>query len=207
MITKDKIRRRFNNGINRFLSYNFGLSLYKSFPRHSTNHALQYFDQDRPLTVIEIGTQDGQNALSILKTLNIKKIYLIDPYEEYDEYSKLEEHQTQGRLSKVEKIAKHKLSKYDHKIVWIKKHSEDAIKDIKEKVDFIYIDGNHDFDYVMKDLEKYYPFLKEDGIIAGHDIISFGGVAEAVIKFAVKTGLQPILTVTDFIFIKERLLK
>jgi predicted O-methyltransferase YrrM len=41
-----------------------------------------------------------------------------------------------------------------------------------ESIDFIYIDGNHQYEFVKKDLINYVPKIKEGGIIAGHD---YGG--------------------------------
>jgi hypothetical protein len=54
--------------------------------------------------------------------------------------------------------------------------------------DFIYIDGNHSYEFVLKDLRHYYPFMKNESYIAGDD---FGwtdkyckkGPAEAVKDF------------------------
>jgi predicted O-methyltransferase YrrM len=38
------------------------------------------------------------------------------------------------------------------------------------ELDFIFIDGNHMYDYVKKDFEMYSPLVKKGGIIALHDI-------------------------------------
>ena len=35
--------------------------------------------------------------------------------------------------------------------------------------DFIYIDANHEYDEVKKDIELYLPKLASNGIIGGHD--------------------------------------
>ena len=48
--------------------------------------------------------------------------------------------------------------------------SEDAVDDIPEKLDFVYIDGNHAYEYVKKDIGLYYPKLKKGGVIGGHDV-------------------------------------
>jgi predicted O-methyltransferase YrrM len=40
---------------------------------------------------------------------------------------------------------------------------------INEQYDAIFIDGNHSYEYVKKDLENYYPKVKKGGIIALHD--------------------------------------
>lgn len=49
-------------------------------------------------------------------------------------------------------------------------------------LDFVYIDGNHAFDYVMRDLLDWAPRVRSGGIVAGHDYYHFrnAGVVEAV---------------------------
>ena len=67
--------------------------------------------------------------------------------------------------------------------------------DIKEKLDFVYIDGNHNYEFVMKDLNAYYDLVKKDGILCGHDYdipknkLSDNGVRQAVNDFFEKKGL------------------
>ena len=55
-----------------------------------------------------------------------------------------------------------------------------------EYFDFIYIDGDHDYEAVRSDLEVWYPKLKKFGVMCGDD---FGhpsgfGVIQAVTEFA-----------------------
>lgn len=187
--------------INNFLGEMFNLGIVKNFPRHSIRFAIKHFN-NIPITVVEIGTYKGLNAENLFKNLNIKKLYIIDPYEEYEDYIKSESKQTQKQLSKVESTAKDRLDKYSDRIIWIKKYSDEALKDIKEEIDFVYIDGNHEYKYVKKDIENYYPIIKENGIIAGHDISCFTGVSEAVIEFSYENKVKPHITRTDFWWVK-----
>ena len=46
-------------------------------------------------------------------------------------------------------------------------------------IDFVFIDGGHDFEDVDADIKAWLPKVKSGGIIAGHDI-NWGGVARAV---------------------------
>ena len=39
-----------------------------------------------------------------------------------------------------------------------------------EKVDFLFIDGDHTYEGVKRDFEMYSPLVKEGGIVAFHDI-------------------------------------
>jgi len=143
-------------------------------------------ENDNELVVVEIGTELGYNALSILTELNVKKIYLIDPYEDYV---------MDGEVQKIgdaqKKHAMKVLSDYRDRIVLIRKYSQDAIGDIPDDVDFIYVDGNHDESSVKKDIELYYSKLKRNGVLAGHDFYAdCVGLCKAVMEFSEKNKLK-----------------
>jgi hypothetical protein len=51
-------------------------------------------------------------------------------------------------------------------------------------IDFVFIDANHDYDYVKKDIEAWFPKVKTGGVIAGHDYHKhWKGVVKAVDEF------------------------
>ena len=56
---------------------------------------------------------------------------------------------------------------------------------LDESLDFIYLDGSHDFDSVHRDLLAWWPKIKDGGIVSGHDYSSgnFPGVVAAVDGF------------------------
>ncbi len=39
-----------------------------------------------------------------------------------------------------------------------------------ERIDFLFIDGDHSYDGVSQDYERYLPFLSDNGVVAFHDI-------------------------------------
>ena len=67
-----------------------------------------------------------------------------------------------------------------------------------DHLDFIYIDGNHNFEYVMSDIISFVPKMKETGIICGDDYkfprCKRGG-AQNAIKELVKIGYVKLLKV------------
>jgi hypothetical protein len=87
----------------------------------------------------EIGVYSGVNAETILKNLNIEKLYLIDPYESYMQSGKT------IFESEKEKEAKTRLKEYENRLTYLKMKSDDAINLIPDYLDFIYIDGNHEY--------------------------------------------------------------
>jgi hypothetical protein len=134
----------------------------------------------------EIGVRYGENAIFLIDALDIEKFYLIDPYEAYEEYEKQWNNQM---MTEAESTAKENLGGFAN-VNFIKKYSEDAIADLPKNLDFVYIDGNHEYDYVKGDILNYWPIVKEGGILAGHDYTrSFPGVVEAVDEFANQKGL------------------
>jgi len=49
-----------------------------------------------------------------------------------------------------------------------------------KSLDFVFIDANHEYEFVKKDILAWLPKIKEGGILAGHDYPSYSGVVQAV---------------------------
>jgi hypothetical protein len=85
---------------------------------------------------------------------------------------------------------------FGDKVEFIREPSEVAYKEFlpgpyKPIVDFVYIDGNHKYDYVKRDLELYYPLVKSSGVIGGHDFrADCEGLCRAVLEFVDKNNLK-----------------
>lgn len=171
--------------INNFLLRNFGYTIGKDNPRHSIRYAKRYFG-NRKIIIIEVGVYEGINALSMFQELSVEKMYLIDPYEEIDD---------------IYQKASNKLKEYYRRIKWIIKSSDDAINDLP-MADFIYLDGNHNYHQVKKDMNNYWERVKVDGIFAGHDIFH-KGVAQAFVEFCCENKLKPNITRTDWWVVKK----
>src|SRR6266496_4362330 len=62
-------------------------------------------------------------------------------------------------------------------------------------LDFVFIDGNHSYDYVLEDITEWTKKVKPGGIIAGHDYkldaINKYGVIEAVNKYVKDNHIAP----------------
>lgn len=174
--------------INNYLEDTLGINIKKT-RRHSTNFAIKHF-KNNPITAVEIGTFKGKNAKSILKNLNIKKLYLIDPWEEYEDYIKSEKEKNTNNLNKSFVECKKRLKNWEYKIKYVREYSDSAAKKIP-LVDFVYIDGNHEYNYVLNDINNYYTKVKKGGILAGHDI-DWGNqqVLNALIDFCKKKNIS-----------------
>ena len=66
-----------------------------------------------------------------------------------------------------------------------------------ERLDFVYIDGEHTYEAVRADLEAWWDRIGDHGIMAGHDWTDqpvHAGVKRAVTEFAEARGLTVYLT-------------
>ncbi|MBU3918410.1 class I SAM-dependent methyltransferase [Patescibacteria group bacterium] len=178
---------------------------YSDCPRGFIQFLRKYYRGRKNLIGAEIGVHKGENAVNILKYLPIKKLYLIDPYKDYPNYTESEDSSTnQKGLDDARVQASQKLSEFENKIVWINEFSDMAHKKIQEKLDFVYIDGNHSYEFVRMDMKNYYPLLKEKGILAGHDIEPsvHTGVLFAFTDFIKEKNLLCHIITPDWIIVK-----
>lgn len=125
----------------------------------------------------EIGVGIGRHAKHILENLDIERLYLIDVWRAFPEY--LDDRNKKGIDYKD---CRDNLQDYLDRIVFINEMSDTAHEHLEdESLDFIYVDANHEKEYVKRDILSYWPKLKRGGLMAGHDYLEkWKGVMEAV---------------------------
>jgi len=126
-------------------------------------HQLPEIFADLGFTVgVEVGVELGRFARCLARKVPDLKLYGIDPWVTYDD--QFTRHDPEEFYKKcVEDCA-------PYNIELIRKFSMDAVKDFEdESLDFVYIDGNHDFAHVTEDLNAWSKKVKKGGIISGHD--------------------------------------
>ena len=128
-----------------------------------------YLDGKKDLLGIEIGSYAGESAEMFINSGAFRRLYCIDPWEmNYDPTDCTGD----SGLLEAEKAFDARF-KDNPLVMKIKQKSEEAASMFhNESIDFIYIDGNHQYAFVKRDLELYVPKIKLRGIIAGHD---YGG--------------------------------
>lgn len=169
------------------------MSPFLWYTRPMTKFLLKNY-KNKNLMGAEIGVEYGLNAKTMLRYLSIEKLYLIDPYF----------NQENNSGDKQYKEARKYLSKYDDKIKFIRKTSEKGADEVPDNLDFVYIDGSHNYKDVKKDIELYYIKVKKGGIIGGHDFWADKiEVCKAVLDFVNKNNLNLNGRLTDWWIIKE----
>jgi predicted O-methyltransferase YrrM len=106
----------------------------------------------KPITYLEIGAYYGANVISVANYYGIhpeSKMYCVDPWEDYFDYPEYKNEQTDIYNTFTNNI---KESGVKDKITVNRGFSNVEVpKFIDEFFDIIYIDGNHEPDYVLED--------------------------------------------------------
>ena len=119
---------------------------------------------------VEIGVFKGEFSRNILERWN-GTLYLIDPWrelsdEEYLDSSNHKNHQD-AFAQTMESIRG-----YEDRAFMLRGLGEEMVHLFQDNsLDYIYIDGNHDYAHVKQDLELWWPKLKQGGLMSGHDYL------------------------------------
>jgi len=152
----------------------------------------------------EIGVHLGYFSEKIIEVSEPVKLYLIDPwkYESGDDYEQAwyggaseGENELDQRYESVKTRFSGNIS--NGQVEVIRKSSAEALIGLEDaSLDFVYIDGNHLYDYVKQDLELSFQKVKAGGLITGDDYGPGGwwdgGVQIAVDEFCAN---YPVTTV------------
>lgn len=110
----------------------------------------------------EIGVAEGYYAEILCKNNPDLKLYCVDAWQHYPGYNEY------PNIGQAYEEAKERLSKYNCEI--INKFSMDAVNNFENKsLDFVFIDGGHDFKNVANDIYEWSKRVRVGGIIFGHD--------------------------------------
>jgi len=126
--------------------------------------------KNKPINYLEIGTFYGANLLSVANTYashNDSKLFCIDPWEDYDEYNEYKNQQLTIYNSFINNIEN---SGVKDKIIIKRGFSNIEIPSLCDDFfDIIYIDGNHEPEYVLEDAVLSFRKLKKNGIMIFDD--------------------------------------
>jgi len=115
----------------------------------------------------EVGVEQGEYSKALCKLNPDLHLFCIDAWTAHKEYK---DHITQQKFDDFLSIAKKKLKGFN--VTFIKKFSMDAVKDFEDgSLDFVYIDANHGYKYVLQDITEWSKKVRKGGIVSGHDYI------------------------------------
>jgi predicted O-methyltransferase YrrM len=130
--------------------------------KQTRRHFLEHLIKKNNLQImIEVGVRNGGTTFHLLDTCPWLKIIGID---------------TNIKQFYSQEVS----SKYGDRLVPMEGLSENMAEFIPDStVDLVFIDGNHSYEFVKKDIVKYSPKLRSTGFLTGHDI-DYPGVNRAV---------------------------
>ncbi|HEY8164295.1 MAG TPA: class I SAM-dependent methyltransferase [Gemmatimonadaceae bacterium] len=122
----------------------------------------------KPRVAVEIGSARGRSACFVgmaLKENGLGRLYAIDPHtqtawndlESVDTFLTMRRHVADFGLDGI--------------IEMVRSTSADAAATWNEKIDLLFIDGDHSYEGVKADWERFSPFVSEFGVVVFHDTI------------------------------------
>ena len=119
---------------------------------------------------VEIGTYYGQWAEHVLKNWNGNLIG-VDPYINYPK----EEYLDGCNLVDLEEAryqALHVLKPFGERFSLMRMPSMEAVLEFEDgSLDWVYLDGNHDYKHVFEDMNAWWPKVRRGGVLGGHDFM------------------------------------
>lgn len=154
-------------------------------------------------TFVEVGVWKGHSIsflASLLRDREDVKIYAVDLFE--DTYKWEDEPELRKQVEFVYDIYNAVLdqSKTREMITDMKGLSWEMAENFEEEsVDFVFIDADHEYDSVKKDIEAWLPKIRKGGVISGHD---YAAHASGVIS-AVNEKFENPVTTPEGVWYKE----
>jgi len=134
-------------------------------------------------SIAEIGVFFGKSAGSFRVLFPEAKLYLIDPWELSEEYlatgappsCKPEDYPEAFRT--VTQLFAH-----DPNVQIFRSTSKDAVSLVPDKLDLVFIDGDHSYEAVKEDISLWSKKVRPGGILSGHDYdeVLFPQIVKAV---------------------------
>jgi predicted O-methyltransferase YrrM len=136
-------------------------------------------------TIVEIGVNKGETSQLFRHLFPDAHLFLIDPWKLTNEYNQ--------SGTPISRKIKHYDNAYnqilslfqdDPKATVLRMSSQEAIAHLPNSLDLVFIDANHEYLEVRKDILSWLPKVRRGGLLAGHDydqnIPMFSGVKQAV---------------------------
>lgn len=149
----------------------------------------------------EIGVAEGYNAWNILENWS-GTLYLIDPYRilntpGFSGHGEDTDEKQEARYQRVLRTSQ----RFGRRCNLRRLTSEDASFHFREaELDFVYIDAQHDYPSIKRDIELWHSKVRLGGLLCGHDYLSGihngqeYGVQQAVDELAAANGLEVFVT-------------
>lgn len=115
----------------------------------------------------EIGVASGVHSEILCQNIPNHLLFCIDPWKKVDGFHSF--NNAQLRNWKHETLIR--MAKYN--VIIKQKTSMEALDDFEDySLDFVYLDGAHDFRHIAEDISEWMKKIKPNGIMYGHDFVT-----------------------------------
>lgn len=149
--------------------------------------------------ILEIGVAYGYHADFICNIMPDVEYIGVDPYQAnydphdifcHDVQKLFGSPDAQKAMDRLFNVVSSNIKKYQGRASLLREKSWLAAKQFQDgALDLVYIDGDHTYEGVAKDLAAWYPKVRKGGIICGDDI-GWPGVKKAVDEFFIKLNKE-----------------
>jgi len=168
---------------------------------------------------VEIGVWVGDLSASILRVVRPTRLHLLDPWAFASDEGYVRAWYGGARAggqTEMDEVYERVLERFETEIadgvvVIHRSASADAAGQFEDaSLDWVYVDGNHLYEYVWADLELFAPKVRPGGLLAGDDYGSPGwwddGVRRAVDRLLVTTAgaYAPVFLRDQFLLRRAR---
>jgi len=108
---------------------------------------------------VEIGCLDGFSTVHILEFSRLR-LTIIDPL--------IPDSMEASLIGKFERLSEN-IQPYGERAQFRRNYSWNVAQEWKAPLDFVFIDGDHNYQAVLRDFYDWTPFIKKGGILAVHD--------------------------------------
>jgi hypothetical protein len=120
---------------------------------------------------VEVGTFKGEFSKDIMENWD-GTLYMVDVWRPLSNEEYLDASNHDNFVNGVYGEAMNNIKGFEDRAIMVRATSEIASHMFEDNsLDFVYIDANHAYDYVVQDIELWYPKVKEGGYLCGHDYI------------------------------------
>ena len=117
---------------------------------------------------VEIGVHKGDLSKCILSNWD-GTLYMVDTWSPMEDYH--DDSMSGDLFTNLNKTIEN-IKEYQDRGLIIRMTSEQASNLFADNsLDFVYIDGNHKYEYVLQDLNLWYPKVKKGGYLIGDDYL------------------------------------
>lgn len=150
----------------------------------------KYIPKDKDFVMAEIGVESGKTTSALLRIRPKLKIIAVDrwivtpPGDTYFQGSRVMARWDAQTWKMIYNKFLNNIKQFKNRVQIIRSDSISAAAQIEDhSLDLIFIDADHSYEGTSKDIKTWFPKLKSDGIMCGHDYENtntYGNVKKAV---------------------------